>query len=338
MYAILVEALASAVTWSWWLGDAVARQHANTTHCLAAAGGAHGEPRQQWAAVWTACGWPHTVAVAVACVLALALFVGTLARIGRWTRTRGRNIADRYHSEAEILAAIRGAGIEVLDVSVAVDFTASNATNGRRTFGGRSLHDVSRPDAPNPYQRVIRVLQRCVAKFDDDGMIPAWGFGDDKTRGRHTFNLNPEGGSCAGFDALHAAYEVQATERTLSGPTSFAPAIRAACAAMKRQDARSLHMLIIVCDGAVTERRETTRAIVEAARFPLEIVCVGVGDGPWDEMERYDDELPERAFDNFQFVRWTPRKSDAQLTTELLQELPEAVERMRALGLLPPRD
>ena len=54
MYAILVEALASAATWSWWLGDAVARQHAYTTHCLAAAGGAHGEPRQQWAAVWTA--------------------------------------------------------------------------------------------------------------------------------------------------------------------------------------------------------------------------------------------------------------------------------------------
>lgn len=93
-----------------------------------------------------------------------------------------------------------------------------------------------------------------------------------------------------------------------------------------------------MCDGAVTERRATTKALVAASKLPLEIVCIGVGDGPWHEMERYDDELPERQFDNFQFVQWTPNKSDEQLTTEILQELPEAVERMRALGLLPERD
>ena len=85
--------------------------------------------------------------------------------------------------------------------------------------------------------------------------------------------------------------------------------------------------MIIAADGQVSSEEETIDAIVAASYHPISIVVIGVGDGPWDVMNDFDDRLPERQFDNFQFVDFHKAKEGAKC--------PEAAVALAALMEIP---
>jgi E3 ubiquitin-protein ligase RGLG len=130
--------------------------------------------------------------------------------------------------------------------------------------------------------------------------IPAYGFGDETTKGNAVFPFFPDR-SCNGFAEVLMRYTEITPHVKLSGPTNFGPLIREAIRIVRQT--REYHILVIVADGQVTEEKDTVDAIVEASNYPLSIVLVGVGDGPWEKMEEFDDGLPKRRFDNFQYAQ-----------------------------------
>jgi E3 ubiquitin-protein ligase RGLG len=110
------------------------------------------------------------------------------------------------------------------------------------------------------------------------------------------------------------------------------------------KETNQYHILLIIADGQVDKVQETVQAIVDASRFALSIVCVGVGDGPWDMMEDFDDQIPARRFDNFQFVQLGALEAkhaalgserlESEFALAALMEVPEQYSTIRRLGLM----
>ena len=247
-------------------------------------------------------------------------------------------IQDKYTSIDQVQDALRKCGLESSNLIIGVDYTKSNTWTGRNTFGGRCLHEIS-PAGMNPYQTVIDIMGRTLEAFDDDKLFPAYGFGDATTSDKAVFSFFPNEQPCVGVAQVLQRYTEITPQVQLSGPTSFAPLINKAIEIVERT--KQYHILVIIADGQVSSPKPTADAIVRASNYPLSIVMVGVGDGPWDEMERYDDELPTRRFDNFQFVNFyeimnKPRVEnyDCEFAVAALQEIPEQFAAIKKLGYL----
>ncbi|CAG7891628.1 unnamed protein product [Brassica rapa] len=260
-------------------------------------------------------------------------------------------ISDDYSSLDQVTKALAHAGLESSNLIVGIDFTKSNEWTGARSFNRKSLHFIG--NTPNPYEQAIAIIGRTLAAFDEDNLIPCYGFGDASTHDQDVFSFNPEERFCNGFEEVLGRYKEIVPQLKLAGPTSFAPIIDMAMTIVE-QSGGQYHVLVIIADGQVTrsvdtengqlspQELKTVDAIVQASKLPLSIVLVGVGDGPWDMMREFDDNIPARAFDNFQFVNFTEimAKNKAQSLKETefalsaLMEIPQQYKATLELSLL----
>ncbi|KAG6971294.1 hypothetical protein JG688_00004479 [Phytophthora aleatoria] len=238
-------------------------------------------------------------------------------------------IPDQFTSLPQVTQALRSSGLESCNLIIGIDCTKSNEWSGKRTFGGRSLHDIDDPSAHNPYEDVIETIGRTLRDFDEDNIIPVYGFGDELTCDRAVFTFAGQGQAGFPLENIRSHYREVVRNVVMAGPTSFAPIINEAINIVNRTG--DYHILVIIADGQVTRsvdipphavsknEKETIDAITYASNFPLSIVMVGVGDGPWESMIYFDNYLVHRKFDNFQFA---------------LMEIPDQYRTIKAMNYL----
>ncbi|KAK4583632.1 hypothetical protein RGQ29_026388 [Quercus rubra] len=213
-------------------------------------------------------------------------------------------IPDNFNSLEQVIAALKKEGLESTNLIIGIDFTASNGETA-------------------------------------------------STQDQKVFSFHSDHSPCRGFEEVLSCYKKIVPNLKLAGPTSYAPVIEAAIDIVEKSGGKH-HVLLLIADGQVTrsvntrdtelspQEEKTIISIVNASLYPLSIVLVGVGDGPWEGMKNFDDNIPQREYDNFQFVNFTkimsenvqPSEKETAFAMAVLMEIPSQYKAAMELGIL----
>uniref|UniRef100_A0A8C6WSA6 Copine Va n=1 Tax=Neogobius melanostomus TaxID=47308 RepID=A0A8C6WSA6_9GOBI len=206
-----------------------------------------------------------------------------------------------------------------------------------------SLHYMN-PYQMNAYAMALKAVGEIIQDYDSDKMFPALGFGaklppDGRVSHEFPLNGNVDNPYCNGMEGILDAYHQSLKTVQLYGPTNFAPVVNhVARYAAAVHDGSQYFVLLIITDGVISDMAQTKEAIVNAAKLPMSIIIVGVGQAEFDAMVELDGDdvrissrgkLAER--DIVQFVPFRDYMdrtgnhvlSMARLAKDVLAEIPD---------------
>uniref|UniRef100_A0A8C7H7G0 Copine-2 n=1 Tax=Oncorhynchus kisutch TaxID=8019 RepID=A0A8C7H7G0_ONCKI len=213
-----------------------------------------------------------------------------------------------------------------------------------------SLHYIN-PLGSNEYLSAILAVGQIIQDYDTDKMFPALGFGAQLPPDWKVsvctvciifHDMVSMWVSCflwPGVEGIAQAYSACLPHIRFYGPTNFSPIIthvaRFATQALQQETAAQYFTLLIITDGVISDMDETRHAIVQAAKLPMSIIIIGVGNADFAAMEFLDGDSSvlrsytgeEAVRDIVQFVpfrdfRNAPKET---LAKSVLAELPQQV-------------
>ena len=242
---------------------------------------------------------------------------------------------------------LRG-GLQI-NLVIGIDFTGSNGNPekiGTLHYGAGSVR--------NAYIDAITGVGNILIPYDSDRLIPCFGFGARPSPNvpvSHCFamNGNDQKPDCLDLAGVLAAYRSVFERRVvLSGPTYFEQVIRMATEIANEPtlpNKLTYTVLLIITDGIIDDLQQTVNAICDAAKVPLSIICVGVGNANFQKMELLDADIQplvnskgeQSVRDIVQFVPFNKVSGDGSLLAkETLAELPHQIEEYFELSAIVP--
>ena len=184
-------------------------------------------------------------------------------------------------------------GLEISTV-VALDFTGSN----KDYKDPESLHNID-GKTPNQYLKVISALGSVLEYYDEDNMIPVYGFGakSKKFGIKKVSHCFPVSGDikkvfAKGIRGVLKIYKNAVPHLRMLGPTYFSPIVSGIAKSIKHKfekDPNSYCLLMIITDGLICDMQDTIDAIVQSSKWPLSVLIIGVGDEDFSQMSALDE-------------------------------------------------
>jgi hypothetical protein len=229
---------------------------------------------------------------------------------------------------------LRG-GLQI-SMILGIDFTSSN----KQVSDPNSLHYISE-STQNSYEKAIEACGKIVSYYDYDQLFPVFGYGavlPDNETVNHCFPINfKEDPTINTIVNIKKAYRECLNKIQLYGPTYFASIIQKAIeiARSTTNDKNVYYVMMILTDGQINDMGPTVNLLVEASELALSIIIIGIGEGPFGNMEKLDADINplinskgKRALrDIVQFVEFRKFENNAtKLAEEVLEEIPAQVE------------
>ena len=232
-------------------------------------------------------------------------------------------IHDQYRSPGDVMNAVVRSGVE-FNLIVALD---SSVLSSSGHFGQNPVL--------NEFKHALSVFSSTIGLYDRDQIIPSYIYGQPMVRSGNVLDMtngmefNPWGATSQRTQGLVGATDLNAAfdHFTVSSQSRGAsPAFHSGSdihgvleqALNVVRETGQYHILIIFSAHDIDDRsfRKAHEALALASRYPLSVITVGVGQGPFYRFHSLDDDVSvqgfERVFDNFQFVSYQQVSWEAQ--------------------------
>ena len=176
-----------------------------------------------------------------------------------------------------------------LNLSIAIDFTGSNG-DPDLDF---SLHKIENGFINN-YEKAMRENTKIISIYNKEDKYDIYGFGA-KINGefKEFFNINGTADpSIEGIDNIISEYKKTVDNVDFSGGTFFSPIIKEIKRKLEtnKDNDFNYNILLIISDGLIDDINETIDSIIEASKFPISFIIIGIGDDVSNDMKRLNGE------------------------------------------------